>query len=670
MRKKGTSMTEEMTKEITEEKKQELLLEAIRMSFDAVFRLDLTRGIYHLIFLDGEDCSQSTQSFAYAKFAEDFAKKYATPNKVESLQKALSIDTVRNALKSGSKYEVYGGSKFGRNVKEYKKLSFLPCAGDRGEYALLAVSDFGSIADYYNEVLRRTTEEALCDSLTGAYTRNYYEVELKQLPFTGGVALIDIDDFKLCNDLYSHSAGDLALAVAAETIRNNLTERDMLIRYGGDEFLLLLPDSTLKRLKSVLESIRADIRKVKKEGLGDTCLSISGGGVVVDKGSLTDAVYRADRIMYYAKREKNTVITSRDIADDKEQRNDTPEPKLQVLVVDDSAFNCELLRQILGESFCVLEANSGEEGLRLLRRYGTQISVVLLDIVMPGMDGFEVLGEMIQEHWLDKVPVIIISSDDTDEIIRRAFDLGVTDYICRPFDAKVVERRIRNTVTLNSKQRRMMSLIAQQSRDKEKIGQMMVDILSNTVCYVNGESGQHIRNIQRITAILLERLLLKTDRYCLSLQDCTTISTASALHDIGKVGIAPAILNKPSKLSPEEYDVMKQHTLIGEQILRDGDLSEFREEPLLKIAEQICRWHHERYDGKGYPDGLSGEEIPIAAQVVSIADAFDALVSERTYKPAFSVQDALRMIESGECGQFNPLLLECLREAAEKVLLF
>ena len=187
---------------------------------------------------------------------------------------------------------------------------------------------------------------------------------------------------------------------------------------------------------------------------------------------------------------------------------------------------------------------------------------------MPEMNGFDVLDEMNREHWLDNIPVIMISADDSDENIRRAFDLGVTDYICCPFDAKVVERRIRNTITLNLKQRRMLSLLAEQSRDKEKIGQMMVDILSNTVCYVNGESGQHIRNIQRITAILLERLLLKTDRYRLSFQDCVMISTASALHDIGKVGINTFILNKPGILTPEEYEVMKKHTLIGEHILK------------------------------------------------------------------------------------------------------
>lgn len=650
---------------MTDEMKREFLLESIRSSFDAVFQLDLINGVYQPVFSGGVDLSQGTQSYDYADFAGKFTEKYATSGKAESLRKALSLDTVREAIKSGRKYEVYGGTKFGQNAIDYKKLSFMPCGN--GRYAFLAISDFGSLADYYNEELRRMAEGTRLDILTGAYTRNYYETEMKHASFAGGVALIDIDDFKLCNDLYGHDVGDLALIETSKAIRSNIMEKDILIRYGGDELLLLLPEATPERMDSVLEKIRADVSEVKNGKLGGIRLSISVGGVMTDKGPITDAVYRADRIMYLAKRQKNTVMTDRKIESNSEKQSGDDKERPHVLIVDDSEFNRELLCGILGESFEILEADSGKEGLKLLRRYGTQISVVLLDIIMPEMNGFDVLDEMNREHWLDNIPVIMISADDSDENIRRAFDLGVTDYICRPFDAKVVERRIRNTITLNLKQRRMLSLLAEQSRDKEKIGQMMVDILSNTVCYVNGESGQHIRNIQRITAILLERLLLKTDRYRLSFQDCVMISTASALHDIGKVGINTFILNKPGILTPEEYEVMKKHTLIGEHILKSGELSEFRDEPLLKTAEQICRWHHERFDGSGYPDGLSGEEIPIAAQVVSIADVFDALMSKRSYKEALSAEVALRMIENGECGSFNPVLIECLKQAVGKL---
>ena len=489
---------------MTDEMKRELLLESIRSSFDAVFRLDLKNGVYQLIYSGGKDMTSSVRNYDYAAFAGSFIEKYANSDREEGLREALSLDTVREALKSGRKYEVYGGTKFGQKAKEYKKLSFIPCRGER--YALLAVSDFGSLADYYNEELHRLVEGTRIDSLTGAYTRNYYETELKQTPFVGGVALIDIDDFKLCNDLYGHDVGDIALIETAKAILSNITARDILIRYGGDELLLLLPKATPERMESMLEKIRADVSEVRNGGLGGIRLSISVGGVMMDKGPITDAVYRADRIMYLAKRQKNAVMTDRKIESHSEQQSGNEKERPQVLIVDDSLFNRELLRRILGESFDILEADGGKEGLKLLKRYGTQISVVLLDIIMPGMNGFDVLDEMNREHWLDNVPVIMISADDSDANIRRAFDLGVTDYICRPFDAKVVERRIRNTITLNLKQRRMLSLLAEQSRDKEKVGRMMVAadsksdaavLLVGKPCVFNGIEIQVNNIVQR-----------------------------------------------------------------------------------------------------------------------------------------------------------------------------
>lgn len=332
VRKGGKTMTDEM--------KRELLLESIRSSFDAVFRLDLKNGVYQLIYSGGKDMTSSVRNYDYAAFAGSFIEKYANSDREEGLREALSLDTVREALKSGRKYEVYGGTKFGQKAKEYKKLSFIPCRGER--YALLAVSDFGSLADYYNEELHRLVEGTRIDSLTGAYTRNYYETELKQTPFVGGVALIDIDDFKLCNDLYGHDVGDIALIETAKAILSNITARDILIRYGGDELLLLLPKATPERMESMLEKIRADVSEVRNGGLGGIRLSISVGGVMMDKGLITDAVYRADRIMYLAKRQKNAVMTDRKIESHSEQQSGNEKERPQVLIVDDSLFNREL----------------------------------------------------------------------------------------------------------------------------------------------------------------------------------------------------------------------------------------------------------------------------------------------------------------------------------------
>ena len=284
---------------------------------------------------------------------------------------------------------------------------------------------------------------------------------------------------------------------------------------------------------------------------------------------------------------------------------------------------------------------------------------------MPGMDGFAVLDEMNRNHWLEDIPVIMISSEETESYIRRAYEMGVSDYISRPFDSKVVYRRVYNTIKLYVKQRYLITLVTDQIREKEKNSQILVDILSHIVEFRNGESGLHVVHINTLTRLLLERLVENTDAYNLTPDDCYLISTASAFHDIGKVGIDESILNKPGKLTKEEFETMKEHTLIGASML--DKLEHYKDEKMIKIAYQICRWHHERYDGKGYPDGLTGEQIPIAAQVVSVADVYDALVSKRVYKDAYSHEQAMKMILNGECGAFNPLLMEVLVEIQDKI---
>ena len=398
-------------------------------------------------------------------------------------------------------------------------------------------------------------------------------------------------------------------------------------------------------------------------------ISVSVGGVIEKGGTLAGAVYRADRFMYLAKNHKNTVMTDRRVLKNPAETPEDNREKQLVLIADDSEFNRELLKEMLGDDYSVAEACNGRQCIELLDKYGTKISVVLLDIIMPEMDGFEVLAKMGDKHYLEDIPVIMITSDDSEDNLKKAYNMGVSEYIRRPFDANVVKRRIQNTVILYSKQRRMLLMLTEQINNREKNNQIMIDILSNVIGCINSESVAHIRNLRKITMMLLERLKLKTDKYGLVWQDCRNIAVASAMHDIGKVLINPAILNKPDKLTPEEYEIMKTHTVLGEKILRRGELSSFQNEPLLKVAVQICRHHHERYDGKGYPDGLCGEDIPIAAQVVGIADVYDALVNDRSYKKAFSGKTALKMICSGECGIFNPVLIECLKDIQGKLVL-
>ena len=333
----------------------------------------------------------------------------------------------------------------------------------------------------------------------------------------------------------------------------------------------------------------------------------------------------------------------------------------KVLIVDDSDINRSLLADMLAQDYDLVEAANGLEAVALLSQQYSEISLVLLDIVMPMMDGFEVLASMNKSGYIDHIPVIMISAETSSVYIDHAYDLGAAEYISRPFDEKTVKRRVKNTIMLYAKQKYLENMVTEQLLEKEKNNLVMVEILSHIVEFRNGESGLHVMHIRVITEALLKQLCRMTDRYNLTPEQIAMISNASALHDIGKISIPESILNKPGKLTPQEYDIIKTHSAIGAEMLEK--IHYFETEPLVQVARNICRWHHERYDGRGYPDGLKGEEIPISAQVVSLADVYDALVSVRVYKAAYTHEEAMRMILNGECGTFNPLLLECLKEA-------
>ena len=512
------------------------------------------------------------------------------------------------------------------------------------------------------------TDKLYRDALTGAYNRRYYEDEARKEITCGGVALIDLDDFKLYNDTYGHSAGDMALISAADAIRKCIRKTDRLIRFGGDEFIVIIDGVSSEDLSARLRQIQTTIHAASVPGYSRIQMSASIGGVVAANEPVENAFDRADKLMYQAKMKKNMVITENDIIEDKQElvkncegNDDRP----QILIVDDAPVNRELLAGILGDRYRILQASEGEECINMLRRYENDIALVLIDMIMPKKDGFEVLVYMNRNHWIEDIPVIMISTDNSDDNVSRAYSLGVSDYISSPFDAKVVYNRVFNIIKLYSKQRRLVQLVTEQIYEKEKDNQMMIGILSHIVEFRNGESGSHVLHINKITGMLLERLIQKTDKYDLSWHDRYLITTASALHDIGKIGVDEKILNKPGRLTADEFEIMKMHTMIGASMLHS--LTMHQDEELVRVATEICRWHHERYDGRGYPDGLKGDEIPISAQVVSVADVYDALASERVYKKAFPHEKAIEMIMNGECGTFNPLLLECLNDIQGRI---
>lgn len=519
------------------------------------------------------------------------------------------------------------------------------------------------LAEGYDQLMS-FSQQLYIDALTGAYNRRFWEDKMKSFSGVAGIALIDLDDLKLYNDTFGHSAGDAALKALVQITKKGIRCTDKLIRYGGDEFLLIMPNVSSSIFAEKLRTIQERIHEADFPEFPGLKISASIGGAMLYNGSIEEVVSRADKLMYYAKSYKNTVAMDEEVEYEKALL-DAPAAKPQVLIIDDSELNRDLLKEMLRDRYEILEAADGEKGLALLYELGTKISLVLLDVVMPKLGGFDVLAVMQKERWLDDIPVMMISAEDSPDFIQKAYDMGASDYITRPFNMNVVRQRSDNITKLYAKQRRLLSLVSSQIQEKERNNHIIISILSEVVGLKNGESRKHILNVSRITELLLSRVMQRTSRYHLTWQDEALITNAAALHDIGKIGIDEKILNKPGKLTKEEFEIMKTHTLIGAKMVEH--LEAFREEPFVKVTYAICRWHHERWDGRGYPDGLKGDAIPISAQIVSIADVYDALTSKRVYKDAFAHEKAIWMILDGECGLFNPLLLDCLLDIKDSL---
>lgn len=652
-------------KNIYKDIKNMSLDKAVKNLFDSMIYVDIKHGNYIVI---KSEC-RNLPPFKEAKYSDmigKFFRMYAEEDEAEELIKKMQVETAVEELKENENYVVCARLYVGRKMS-YKKMIFSYLDSQK-KFLILTRIDVSDLVKGYEKEINRYRAENYRDALTGTYNRKYMDQQLRNEKIAAGVAILDIDDFKLCNDIYGHNCGDAVLINVIGIINRNISEKDILIRYGGDEFILIMPGISEEDMEEKLKRIRKRIYSGIVPEYPSVQMSVSIGGVLTYGNTIKEAVFRADKLMYYAKNHKNTVVTEKIAAGDNDEAEtllDRHEIKPKILIVDDAEINREILAEILGSDFRILTAGNGEECVEMLQQYGRNIALILLDIVMPVMDGFEVLSYMNKNNLIENIPVIMISSASDKEYMRRAYGMGISDYISRPFDTQIVFRRVCNVINLYSRQRRLVSIIAKQTYESEKNNRMMLEIFSNLVELRNGEDGAHVLHVNVLTGMLLERLLQKTDKYNLSWKERSLIVTASALHDIGKMGISKSLLNKKGKLTPEEFETVKQHTVIGAKMLED--MAMYKDEALVKTAIEICRHHHERYDGNGYPDGLKGDDIPISAQVVALADVYDALVSERPYKKIYTHDEAMQMILNGECGCFNPLLLECFTDISENI---
>lgn len=497
------------------------------------------------------------------------------------------------------------------------------------------------------------------DSLTGCHNRAYYDQrELKVLD-NCGVALVDLDNLKDINDVYGHAAGDEALRAIGSALLKNVRSDDAVIRYGGDEFIMILPNISKESFYTKLEKIRKEIATTVLHEHNKARLSVSAGAVICNGSTLQASVKKADKLMYDAKKVKNRVIvdwlSNKDNVDKVDDKN-----KLFVLIVDDSDINRFLLKSMLEHKYKILEASDGKQAIEVIEDYRQNISLILLDIEMPNMGGFEYLNYLKKNEYLNDIPVIMISSDNNEDVILRSYELGAIDFITRPYNAKIVEQRVDNISRLFLKQRKFKTEIRKQLNKSDEENKMLSIIYSYAIKYRNEESGIHVLHVEQLTEAILNELIKISD-YKFTDEQIKNIVTASGMHDIGKIGVRAAILNRHD-LTAKEEEEYETHTLIGAEILES--MTFYKDEELVKYAYNICRWHHERYDGSGFPDGLKGDQIPIEAQVVGIANAYDSYLAQYDFEQS-AHDKVVDKIAKGKGTKFNPILVDCILNTKE-----
>lgn len=342
------------------------------------------------------------------------------------------------------------------------------------------------------------------------------------------------------------------------------------------------------------------------------------------------------------------------------------------IIADDASINRDILNDALSAEFEILEASNGKEVIKIIEENEDNIAVILLDLIMPEMDGMSVLNYMNKNHLLEEIPVLVMTSDNNSDAESKCLDLGVADFLVKPFNLSIMRHRIRNAIKLFNQKYELEEIVNKQTEQLKnqnehlkKINEHITDILGNLVEVRNIGSSAHVKRVREYTRVIANCVMENYKEYNLTPELVDIISSASTLHDIGKIAIPDNILLKPDKLTAEEFEIIKQHTTNGADIIEN--ITDIWDDTYQKISYQICRWHHEKYDGSGYPDGLIGDNIPIAAQIVALADCFDALTTDRVYKKGFSIEESYKMILNGECGKFSDKMMSCFLISKEEL---
>ncbi len=540
-------------------------------------------------------------------------------------------------------------------------------------YSFLWVGAAIGMASAYISLLDEGTS---IDPLTGTYSRQYFNHYMSgvQAQVRGGATFVglmmDVDNFKLINDRFGHIAGDDALKEVGRILRKIAIARGGLaFRYGGDEFTMIFKLKSEKLIFEIINDIKAELEatNAKDENLVYGLHLSYGYASYLPDEKPAEFLERMDAAMYDHKKIKMLKITSKmpKIA----ATYDVNPDRNCILIVDDDFINRTVMKNIFPPQYRVEEAENGRDGLARVDELYDSLCAILLDIDMPEINGIDMLRMLNERGITNKLPVFMITANDEYNVARESYELGAMDVINKPVVPFVILRRMQSVLELFHAREDLQSKVQGQERQLrenadtiDELHKNTIQALASAIEFRDIESGEHINRIYDITKCILMETSMGDG---FTNEEIEGMAIGSIMHDVGKIAISDVILNKPGKLTEEEYNTVKTHTVKGADLL--AEISKTQNHPAYKYAEDIARHHHERWDGRGYPDGLRGDEITIWSQVVSIADVYDALLSPRVYKKAIEPDAAVSMIINGECGVFNPELVEAFLTVEPKM---